>query len=658
MAPTVPNFTVLLSLTVAITCIRHSTSLKGSAPSQETEVNDLSAKYDSVKKSVVRITTYSSVWYWGAPYQSGQLRGSVGSGFFVSTEPMLIQTCAHVVENAKHVYIQVPAAGKKKYKARVATVCSEGDVASVLIEDSETLKKDLSLAGSSIEALSFAPGIAGLGMPVYATGYPLGQLTMKISTGVIAGVDHVSFNFRNLALQSTAIISSGNSGSPLLDKNLQIVGMNYAKMPDEPQINYAVPSYRLQQVLNKHWAVHGKSAQVDHVYLYHLVSPGISITPATPAFYEQGSGGCRKGPVISHVLHDSRFERAKPPVPRDSFLVAINGIDVDSWGQGKNTDYVNELVDYTDLMYMRGGAGDEDITITTCNPQKGYVMDSIVSMAWSEEHDGKSIRHIFEPEAETIEWEIFGDLLFMELTQNHVVEMSGEYHAWALVRFLSPQELTEPRLIVMSHTSGGGGQEALDVSDSTAAVVESVNGQKVRSLSDFRKAFLPTSLDDMKPAFMDSLTKLSHNVAGLKTISLMQHTEKTGSDAADKIWSVRTDVGKEFAAKFKNTLASQILSASQGNSYLLTGCALAAASHLGLLGDSGNSTSLVSTKRRALRQQPLIAADPIPSADVADEDKNYKNAKMAVSPLLVKNREGTTAVLAYAKGEEDMKWRP
>lgn len=652
MAPTVASVTALLILVVTV-----ASKGPSAAPSQEA---DLASKYDSVKKSVVRITTYSSVWYWGQPYYSSRLRGSVGSGFFVSTEPLLIQTCAHVVENAKHVYIQVPAAGKKKYKASVATVCSEGDVATVLIDDSEMLKKDLHLAGSTVEALSFAPGVASLGMPVYATGYPLGQLTMKISSGVIAGVDHVSFNFRNLALQSTAIISSGNSGSPLLDKNLMIIGMNYAKMPSEAQINYAVPAYRLQQVLNKHWQVHGKSETVKQLYLFHLVSPGISITPATPAFYERGSGGCRTGPVISLVLPDSRFERAKPPVEKDSFLVAINGVEIDSFGQGMNKDYINELVDYTDLLYMHSGAGDDDVRITTCNPKRGSQVDSMISMAWSKEHDGKAIRHVFEPQAEGIEWEIFGDLLFMELTENHIQDMSGEYHAWALVRFLAPHEISQPRLIVLTHTSGGSGQESLGVSDSTAAVVESINGRPVRNLTDFRKAFLPNPLDDMRPAFMDSLSKLSTNIPGLSSMSRMslaQRSQSSETGGPDHIWSVRTDVGKEFVTKFRKTLATQIMEASGGSSYLLTGCALAAASHLGLMA-SGNSTSLVSTKKKALRQQPLTPAVPSPSVGVVDDEKKFENAHMCTSPLLVKERQGSTAVLEFAKDEEDMKWRP
>lgn len=657
MAPTASYVTALLSLAVAVAA-RNATS----APLKTIDASIEASQYDKVKKSVVRITTYSATWFWGQPYRQGSLRGSVGSGFFVSTEPMLVQTCAHVVESAKYLYIQVPAAGKKKYKASVATMCSEGDVATVLIDDAELLKKDLELAGSSVEALSFAPSIPVLGQPVYATGYPLGQLTMKISSGVIAGFDHVSFNYRNLALQSTAIISSGNSGSPLLDQNLNIVGMNYAKMPSEAQINYAVPGYRLQQVISKHWQVHGQAAKVNQLYLYHLVSPGISITPATPVFYERGSGGCRKGPVISLVLPNSRFERARPPVEKDSFLVAVDGVELDSYGQGTNKNYVNELVDYTDLLYMRRGAGDDDVRITTCNPNRGTVQDSMVSMAWSR-HDQQTIRHIFEPFSEGIEWEIFGDLVFMELTENHIVDMSGEYHAWALVRFLSPMELTSPRLIVMTHTSGGSGQEALGVSDSTAAVVESINGQQVRNLTEFRQAFLPKQLASMKPAFMDSLTKLSSNVAGLRATSFLQRSKAAETGSTDQIWSIRTDVGKEFAAKFRATLAEQIVSASQGSSYLLTGCALAAASHLGLMSpESGNSTSLVSTRKKALRQQPMIAADPavdpVPSADAADVATQFKNAKVCASPLLVKERQGTTAVLDWAKGEENMRWKP
>merc|ERR1740127_316074 len=96
-----------------------------------------------------------------------------------------------------------------------------------------------------------------LGHSVVAPGFPLGQRTLTLSTGVISGVDHVEFHHRNLAIQSTAIISGGNSGSPLLDaETREVIGMNYAKQPGEAQINYVVPLWRLKQVILKHQQIH------------------------------------------------------------------------------------------------------------------------------------------------------------------------------------------------------------------------------------------------------------------------------------------------------------------------------------------------------------------------------------------------------------------
>ena len=47
-------------------------------------------------------------------------------------------------------------------------------------------------------------------------------------------------------------------------------------------------------------------------------------------------------------IHDSSI---------DDFLVAVNGVELDAYGQGKNNKYVEELVDYQDLMNALGAAG-------------------------------------------------------------------------------------------------------------------------------------------------------------------------------------------------------------------------------------------------------------------------------------------------------------
>merc|ERR1719440_66614 len=82
-------------------------------------------------------------------------------------------------------------------------------------------------------------------------GYPLGVTGVKISKGVLSGDEQVS-EFR--AYQSSAAISPGNSGGPLfLDGTETVVGINFAAAIVEgaQAQNYAIPSFRVQQMLTQ-----------------------------------------------------------------------------------------------------------------------------------------------------------------------------------------------------------------------------------------------------------------------------------------------------------------------------------------------------------------------------------------------------------------------
>jgi len=66
----------------------------------------------------------------------------------------------------------------------------------------------------------------------------------------------------------------------------EIIGMNYAKMPGEAQINYAVPLWRLKQVILKHQQVHkGKKADEIEPYEFRLVNHGLVLTAASDVLY-------------------------------------------------------------------------------------------------------------------------------------------------------------------------------------------------------------------------------------------------------------------------------------------------------------------------------------------------------------------------------------
>lgn len=448
----------------------------------------------SLKRSVFRITVYRKVWRWSRPYDDNYVVGSLGSGFLVGNSPLTVCTCAHVVRGADLVYLQVTDFGKTRFEAQVATINNYADVALITLKKPQELLDKLGEANVELVPLRFAKKSPGLGHSVMAPGFPLGQNTMTISTGVISGVDHVSFHYTNLAVQSTAIISSGNSGSPLLDaESLEVIGMNYAKRTSEAQINYVVALWRLKQVVLKHKQVHGKE-KAKEAYQFRLVEPGLVITPGVDALYllSQSSKTCNSGPLISSVLPNSPFQGANPPIPANSFLVSVDGVALDKYGQGTKKDYVDEMVDFSDLMWMRGGTGEEDIEFETCCAATGEQQKHKMSMAWSKDREGNGIQYVYDPRLDNVEWEIFGDLIFMPLTENHIDMFMGDWHSDAMIRFLEPEERQNPRLVVMLLSGGGDADDALGLTKgSDLEIVESINGHPVKNLDDFRQHFFP-----------------------------------------------------------------------------------------------------------------------------------------------------------------------
>lgn len=599
------------------------------------------ASFEDLKKSVVRITTYTTEWHWGRPYDSHTVSGSTGSGFFISMDPPTFATCAHVVENADSVYVQIPEAGLTKYPASVVTICNDADVAIVQLDDHESVMETLKNAGVSIQPLVMAEKTPSLGSDVVATGFPLGQMTLKLSTGVVSGVDHVEFHYTNLALQSTAIISEGNSGSPLLDQETkEVIGVNYAKNPEEAQINYAVPLWRLQQVVAKHKQV-VNDPNVTKPYQYKVVSHGLVLTPGLDAFYLRTAGAsksCRAGPLISNIDDRSPFMAARPPVKRDSFLVSVDGVKLDRFGQGEKSGYVDELVNFDDLFWMRNGTGEEDVDFEICDSSTGEIRKHTVNMAWSEKLQGRGVQYVYEPRNEKVEWEIFEDLLFMELTENHIELMSGEYHSWALVRYLDPKERSKPHLAVMLHREGGDAEDALYLGEGSLAIVESINGHPVSSLTDFRAAFAPEAFQGSRNSTLDT----SESVLGGKSPSSasqvnFDHERAVLNSGQDSLWSVRTTVGNEYAVLFAETLRKQVQQAraSPESAYLMTSSPLDSAAKLRLM-----PLDLIQKGRSQLYRRPLGGSLP-PAA----------NAKLSAGPLLVKKRVGSVSIVDFPKGE-------
>lgn len=157
----------------------------------------------------------------------------LGSGFFVDTN--LIATNFHVIEGATR--------GTAKLVGQEAEYNIEGVTAIDEIQDLVILR----VAAADVMPLSLGDSDAvEIGDTVYVAGNPKGFLEGTFSDGIISGV-RGSVSAKRL--QMTAPVSPGSSGGPVLNDNGEVVGISYAGFRDGQNLNFAIPSNHLKELL-------------------------------------------------------------------------------------------------------------------------------------------------------------------------------------------------------------------------------------------------------------------------------------------------------------------------------------------------------------------------------------------------------------------------
>jgi S1-C subfamily serine protease len=158
-----------------------------------------------------------------------------GSGFLVSPKGLIV-TNYHVIEKA-HTASVVLADKAKLDVAGAAALDQEADLA-ILKVAGPISTRPLELAGSDLPPV---------GTKVYAIGSPLG-LAQTLSDGLVSGhreTDDVTL------IQTTAPISPGSSGGPLLGEDGRIVGVTTAFLKTGQNLNFAVPASQVTRLLRR-----------------------------------------------------------------------------------------------------------------------------------------------------------------------------------------------------------------------------------------------------------------------------------------------------------------------------------------------------------------------------------------------------------------------
>jgi serine protease Do len=409
---------------------------------------------ERVRNTVVQVFSQVAEIDILQPYKTPSQYKSSGSGFFIDDKGYII-TNAHVVIQAKSVWVQIPHFGKRIFDTTIVGIAPDHDLALLRMSDEgvEVVRREL----GAIPYLQLGDSDSvHRADEVMALGYPLGQESLKSTTGVISGRE-------STMIQMSAAINPGSSGGPLLNIKGQVIGINTAMVMEAQNAGYIIPVNDLKIILPSLF----KEKIVRKPFL------GILFNNATDALTEYLGNPQPGGPYIVEVVKNSTLYKAG--VLRGDMIYEINGHRVDQYGE-MNVPWTEDKISITDFV-SRLSIGDKVSIVLYRNGKRKEVTTTFKHM------DLMPIRKVY-PNFEDIDYETFAGMVIMELTINHVAALANK--APALANFADIKNQSEPVLIVthVFPTSYVARTRTL----SAGTTINEVNGQIVHSLEDFRKA--------------------------------------------------------------------------------------------------------------------------------------------------------------------------
>lgn len=417
---------------------------------------------DQVKDTVVQIISHMGVIDLLQPFRPPMTGTASGSGFFVlfkhedgTTEEGYIVTNAHVVNQAQSIWIQIPSLGKRIIDVDLVGLSPARDLALLKVNDA-----GLEIIRNKVGHVPFLPlgdsDTVKRSNEVLALGYPLGQRALKSTTGVVSGREgHL--------IQMSAPINPGSSGGPLLNNQGEVVGINTAGITEAQNIGYAIPINDLKLIL----------LDLHEVKLLRKPFLGILFSPATEALTDflgnPPPGGC----YVVEVIPDSPL--AKAGVEPGDMIYQLNDNQVDIYGE-MSASWSEDKLSVVDFA-SRLSIGD---TVDIVWYRKGKRFEKTITFDYSKL---ANIRTVY-PGYEDIDYEIFGGMVIMELTKNHI-SLFGN-HAQGLARYLAFKNQREPILVITHVFPNSELYRSRTMLPGTT--LNEINGIKVQTLDDFRKA--------------------------------------------------------------------------------------------------------------------------------------------------------------------------
>ncbi|MCL4361181.1 trypsin-like peptidase domain-containing protein [Candidatus Dependentiae bacterium] len=416
-----------------------------------------------VKDTVVQIFAHMAQINLLEPYKSPNQYEATGSGFFISEDKLI--TNAHVIDQAKAIYIQIPSFGKKRFTVQVVGISPERDLAVLQLQDKELQEIKKGLGKISHLTLGDSDSVHRAD-EIMALGYPLGQQSLKSTTGVVSGREmHM--------IQISAPINPGNSGGPSLNCQGEVIGVNSAGIMEAQNVGYIIPSNEVKLFLKQieQMPENGSIKLLRRPYL------GILYNNASEELINYLGNPQPGGLYVVETIKGSPLQKAG--ILSGDMIYAINGHTIDIFGDVTVPGSEDKL---SIVSYLSRLALGDDINLLVYRNGKKH------KIKFKFEQVKTGIGRIF-PGYEDIDYEILGGMVLMQLSLNHLpllVKVSPE-----LARFADPKNQATPA-VAITHIfpdSEALRSRALAV----GGILSEINGQKIETLDDVRKAIKRSS---------------------------------------------------------------------------------------------------------------------------------------------------------------------
>lgn len=388
------------------------------------------------------------------PYKTPAQGIAYGSGFFINSDGDFI-TNAHVVHQAKSVYIQLPSLGKRIIDMEVISISPERDLALLRVKPEGKIMIEKYLGSIPFLELGNSDTIRRSD-EVLALGYPLGMHSLKSTTGVVSGRE------RHL-IQMSAAINPGSSGGPLLNSQGKVIGINSSGVVEAQNVGYAIPINDLKIIL----------PDLREIKVLRKPFLGILFNNGTDALTEYLGNPPPGGTYIIEVVKDSILDKAG--VLRGDMIYEINGYSVDIFGE-MTVPWSEDKISIIDYI-SRLAIGDQVSLVTYRNGKRRDVSVTFSASAIPKIHK-------IYPSYEEFDYEVFGGMVVMDLTMNHI-QMLGE-QATGLSKFGELKNQGES-VLVITHIFPNSQLFRARVL-SVGSILNEVNGIKVKTLDEYRAA--------------------------------------------------------------------------------------------------------------------------------------------------------------------------